>query len=48
MLNVTAVGPDFDTARRRAYAGVDAIRIDGSHHRSDIGRAAADAERVHA
>ena len=48
VLNVTAVGPDFDTARRRAYAGVGAIRIAGSHHRSDIGRAAADAERVHA
>ena len=48
MLNVTAVGTDFDTARRRAYAGVGAIRIAGSHHRSDIGRAAADAERVHA
>ena len=48
VLNVTAVGPDFDTARRRAYAGVDAIHIDGAHHRSDIGRAAADAEHVHA
>ncbi|HEY2790304.1 MAG TPA: phosphoribosylamine--glycine ligase [Gaiellales bacterium] len=48
VLNVTAVGPDFDTARRRAYSGVDAIRIAGSHHRTDIGRAAADAERVHA
>jgi phosphoribosylamine--glycine ligase len=48
VLNVTAVGPDFDTARRRAYSGVEAIRIDGSHHRSDIGRAAADAEHVHA
>ena len=48
VLNVTAVGPDFDTARRRAYAGVDAVDIDGAHHRSDIGRAAADAEHVHA
>jgi phosphoribosylamine--glycine ligase len=48
VLNVTAVGPDFDTARRRAYAGVDAVHIDGALHRSDIGRAAADAEHVHA
>jgi phosphoribosylamine--glycine ligase len=48
VLNVTAVGPDFDTARRRAYAGVDAIHVDGAHHRSDIGRAAAEAEHVHA
>jgi phosphoribosylamine--glycine ligase len=47
VLNVTAIGPDFETARRRAYAGVDAIRIDGSHHRTDIGLAAQDAERVH-
>ena len=47
VLNVTAVGPDFHTARRRAYAGVDAIRIEGSHHRTDIGLAAQDAERVH-
>jgi phosphoribosylamine--glycine ligase len=48
VLNVTAVGPDFDTARRRAYAGVDAIHIDGAQHRTDIGRAAAAAEHVHA
>jgi phosphoribosylamine---glycine ligase len=48
VLNVTAVGPDFHAARRRAYAGVDAIRIAGSHHRTDIGAAAETAERVHA
>jgi len=48
VLNVTAVGPDFHTARRRAYAGVDAIRIEGAHHRTDIGQAAQEAERVHA
>jgi len=47
VLNVTAVGPDFHTARRRAYAGVEAIRIAGSHHRTDIGLAAENAERVH-
>jgi phosphoribosylamine---glycine ligase len=48
ILNVTAVGPDFETARRRAYAGVDRIRIDGSHHRSDIGHGARETEHVHA
>jgi phosphoribosylamine---glycine ligase len=48
VLNVTAVGPDFETARRRAYAGVDLIRIAGSHHRSDIGLTARETEHVHA
>jgi len=48
VLNVTAVGRDFHTARRRAYLGVDAIRIAGAHHRSDIGLAAQNAELVHA
>ena len=48
VLNVTAVGADFETARRRAYAGVDLIRIAGSHHRSDIGRTARETEHVHA
>jgi phosphoribosylamine---glycine ligase len=48
VLNVTAVGADFETARRRAYAGVDLIRIAGSHHRSDIGRPARETEHVHA
>ncbi len=36
VLAVTAVGADVAEARKRAYAGVDAIRIDGSHHRTDI------------
>jgi phosphoribosylamine--glycine ligase len=36
VLAVTAVGADVAEARAKAYAGVDAIRIDGSHHRSDI------------
>jgi phosphoribosylamine--glycine ligase len=47
VLNVTAVGPDFETARRRAYAGVDLIRLAGSHYRSDIGRTARETEHVH-
>ncbi len=36
VLAVTAVGVDVADARAKAYAGVDAIRIPGSHHRTDI------------
>ena len=36
VLAVTAVGSDVAEARRRAYAGVGDVRIDGSHHRTDI------------
>jgi phosphoribosylamine---glycine ligase len=36
VLAVTAVGADVADARARAYAGVAAIHIDGSHHRTDI------------
>jgi len=36
VLAVTAVGDDVASAREKAYAGVAAIRIDGSHHRTDI------------
>ena len=36
VLAVTAVGSDVADARAKAYAGVDRIRIDGAHHRSDI------------
>jgi phosphoribosylamine---glycine ligase len=36
VLAVTAVGTDVADARSRAYAGVERIRIDGSHHRTDI------------
>jgi phosphoribosylamine--glycine ligase len=36
VLAVTAVGADVAEARDRAYEGVARIRIDGSHHRSDI------------
>jgi phosphoribosylamine--glycine ligase len=36
VLAVTAVGDDVAAARARAYAGVQAIRIDGGHHRTDI------------
>ena len=37
VLNVTALGPDFDTACRRAYEGVARISFDGMFYRSDIG-----------
>jgi phosphoribosylamine--glycine ligase len=36
VLAVTAVGSDVADARAKAYAGVDALHIDGSHHRTDI------------
>jgi phosphoribosylamine--glycine ligase len=36
VLAVTAVGPSVAEARDRAYAGVERIRIDGAHHRTDI------------
>ncbi len=48
VLNVTAVAGDFAEARERAYAGVDRITMAGSHHRTDIGLAAAHRERQHA
>ena len=39
VLGVRAVAADLATARERAYAAVARIRIDGSHHRSDIAAA---------
>jgi phosphoribosylamine---glycine ligase len=36
VLAVTAVGSDVADARTRAYDAVGKIRIDGSHHRTDI------------
>ncbi len=36
MLNVVAVAPDFGTARARAYDAIGRIRLEGSHHRTDI------------
>ncbi|HLN78974.1 MAG TPA: phosphoribosylamine--glycine ligase, partial [Nocardioidaceae bacterium] len=36
VLAVTAVGSDVADARAKAYEAVGKIRIDGSHHRSDI------------
>jgi phosphoribosylamine--glycine ligase len=36
VLAVTAVGSDVADARAKAYAGVDLLHIEGSHHRTDI------------
>jgi len=36
VLSVTATGADLAAAREAAYALVDGITLDGSHHRSDI------------
>jgi len=44
VLSVTAVGPTLHEARERAYAAVDLITLEGSHHRRDIARAAASQE----
>jgi phosphoribosylamine--glycine ligase len=36
VLSIVGTGPDLATARDRAYAGVDAIHLLGSQHRTDI------------
>jgi phosphoribosylamine--glycine ligase len=41
LLSVVGTGADLATARERAYAAVGEIRIDGSHHRTDIAAVAA-------
>lgn len=41
VLSVVGVGEDLAEARARAYAGVDAIVLPGSHHRTDIAQVAA-------
>ncbi|MEU8704310.1 phosphoribosylamine--glycine ligase [Streptomyces sp. NPDC048565] len=42
VLSVTASGKDLTQARERAYAAVGRIRLDGSQHRTDIARKAAE------
>ena len=37
VLSVIAVGPDIETAARKAHEGVAAINFKGSQHRADIG-----------
>jgi phosphoribosylamine--glycine ligase len=47
VLSVVGTGPTLTAARATAYAGVDAIGLDGGQHRSDIAaRAALDADRA--
>jgi phosphoribosylamine---glycine ligase len=46
VLSVTATGPDLAAARDAAYALVDGITLDGSHHRGDIALRAAQGEIV--
>ena len=40
VLSVTATGGDLAAAREAAYALVEGVRLDGSHHRTDIALAA--------
>ncbi|MEU0392348.1 phosphoribosylamine--glycine ligase [Streptomyces sp. NPDC006208] len=42
VLSVTATGKDLGKARERAYRAVARIRLDGSQHRTDIARKAAE------
>ncbi|MFJ9644548.1 phosphoribosylamine--glycine ligase [Streptomyces sp. NPDC101206] len=41
VLSVTATGSDLEQAREKAYKAVARIRLDGSHHRTDIAAKAA-------
>ncbi|KOG89269.1 phosphoribosylamine--glycine ligase [Streptomyces varsoviensis] len=43
VLSVTASGADLGEARTRAYEAVSRLRLDGSHHRTDIAARAAEA-----
>ncbi|OEV30878.1 phosphoribosylamine--glycine ligase [Streptomyces nanshensis] len=42
VLSVTATGAGLSGARERAYEALERIRLDGSHHRTDIAARAAD------
>jgi phosphoribosylamine--glycine ligase len=42
VLSVTALGDSLHEARERAYTAVDLITLEGSHHRRDIARTAAE------
>ncbi|MGP4109343.1 phosphoribosylamine--glycine ligase [Streptomyces sp. 4N509B] len=44
VLSVTATGPTLAAARERAYRAVGRVRLDGSHHRTDIAATAAEAQ----
>lgn len=43
VLSVVGVGETLSDARRAAYVAVDSINLGGSHHRTDIARAVAEA-----
>ena len=36
VLSVVATGKNFKKARKRAYKALSKIKLDGSHHRTDI------------
>ena len=44
VLGVLGVGTDLAEARAQAYERIEAIKLPGAHHRTDIGRAALDGE----
>jgi phosphoribosylamine--glycine ligase len=46
VLAVVALGEDLHAARAKAYQGVDAIHLEGSHHRTDIAAKAAEGKIV--
>ncbi len=47
VVTVSAWGRDFAAAIERAYAAVERIQLEGSHHRSDIGQPALVAAAAH-
>ena len=40
VLNVTAVGDDFVSAREKVYSEIEKISFKGAHYRQDIGKRA--------
>ncbi|GAA1481138.1 phosphoribosylamine--glycine ligase [Gordonia sinesedis] len=42
VLGVVGTGADLEQARAQAYERVNAVKLPGSHHRTDIGKAAVD------
>ena len=46
VLSVVGTGQDLAAARTQAYARLDGVHLAGSHHRTDIGRAASAGEIV--
>lgn len=44
VLSVTASGSNLAQARERAYAAIDLITLEGSHHRRDIAKKAAESQ----